>query len=165
MKSLLEICTSQRLSLSEYIIFQEKLNNKIIIEFDKNFNETYEYDKDDITIHGNHRFNNGDLKSGGVNANIDEIKNIIYKCDSIIEEYMLNRKPKSSDCRCGIQLFNKDKSSIVIAGEIINFDFNKCTYRFKIFTGRKFLHYYKWYFKNDELIISNDNKQLKIEII
>lgn len=148
--------------LEEFLAF-ENFKERVELIYDTELAEDYIPDVNDVSPHAFNRYK-GDFNSGGVPAKLSEVQETIFKCDNLITNYCLNRK-SNSNINCGIQLYDKDKSSIVVAGYIYNFNKSNCTYRFYIMTGRKFLHNYKWGFKNsDELIINNDNTKRKIEI-
>lgn len=152
-------------SLEDFLEF-EKFKERVNIIYDTELAEDYIPDKNDVSSHAFDRYNKGDFESGGVPAKLEEVQEVIFKCDSLITNYCLNRKSNSANINCGIQLYNKDRTSIVVAGYIYNFNKSNCRYRVFIKTGRKFLHDYKWGFKNyDELLINNDNVKYKIKII
>lgn len=116
-------------SLTEFLKDNEK------ISFDFSLLEEYVEDENDFKGHAKRRAEKGRIDTGSVGGKDQAFKNVVRKADSLIENWMLNHKTKSS--KVGIRYYTKDYLMVVI-GEVQNFDFNKCTYNFKFFTSNKY---------------------------
>ena len=70
---------------------------------------------------------------------------------------------KKKNILVGVRYYTKDGTSINFPGEVINFDFNTCKYRFAFITSHKYLHYKKFKFdKGDDLVIEYKDGKAKI---